>query len=83
MFMYFDEIGCEEVYSQIPKRENITIISSNMIVQASLIDGKMVNSIGAVVQAESVEMNCVKVTFPTGREEFYELGDKVKWVEVN
>lgn len=62
--------------------EDIVLISSNMIVRGVLIDGQLHRAIGELVEAEAVEMNHVKVKFRNGREDYFELGENVKWIEV-
>lgn len=62
--------------------EDIVLISSNMIVRGVLIDGQLQRAIGELVEAEVVEMNHVKVKFRNGQEDYFELGENVKWIEV-
>lgn len=81
---------CEEVYHNqeaiLAMRdsfpgETVTFISPNMLIVANIIDGKLVRSTGITVKAEQVELNHVKVT--KGDEvKFYELGETVRWMEV-
>lgn len=88
--MTFDKMACEEFYNDpvsiqlalgSQEGETTTFISPNLLIVALHVNGVLVKSVGAVVKAEQIEMNNVKVT--TAKEEiFYELGPKVKWMDM-
>lgn len=63
-----------------------TFLSEGLIIIADVQDGQIVKTVGEVVKAEQIEMNVVKVTARSGKEQFLELGDNVRWIperEVN
>jgi ribosomal protein L9 len=87
--MVFDKVQCEEFYPE-DKHVNIvnrkfddtmTFISSNMLIVARVRDGKLFGAVGTTVKAEAIEMNTIKVE-KKGETLYYELGDKIKWLEL-
>jgi hypothetical protein len=87
VIMQSEPFSQKDPFVQIPKEmlegtEHITMISHNMIVHGEVVNGVLTKTAGKSVQAESIEMNTIKVLFADGHVEFYELGDKVKWIEV-
>lgn len=89
--MSYDKASCEEFYTDPQtlqlamgsrKGKTTTFISPNLFIVALEVNGVMVKSVGAVVKAEIIEMNCVKVVTSKGEELFYELGEDVRWMEV-
>lgn len=88
--MVFDKQSCEEFYNDpvsiqlalgSQEGETTTFISPNMLIVALHVNGVLVKSIGAIVKAEQIEMNNVKVT--TAKEIlFYALGPNVKWMDM-
>lgn len=57
-----------------------TFLSEGLIIIADVQDGQIVKTIGEAVKAEQIEMNVVKVTARSGKEQFLELGDNVRWI---
>lgn len=89
--MSYDKQSCEEFYTD-PASLHLalgsqqgqmkTFISQNLFIVSLERGGVLVRTIGAVVKAEPIEMNCVKVTSASGKEHFYELGEDVIWMEL-
>jgi ribosomal protein L9 len=52
-----------------------------MLIVARVRDGKLFGAVGTTVKAEAIEMNTIKVE-KKGETLYYELGDKIKWLEL-
>jgi len=90
--MSFDEnIHCEEVYgpssddlmaqhlNEVEKKK-VLFISPNLLILATVEDGKLTGAIGEKVKAEQIEMDYVKIEKGDQRL-FVKLSDGVRWME--
>ena len=80
-----DEAAADEEQSNNSNSEvtRMLLISPNMLIEAQVKDGKLVRSIGALVTAEQIELNHVKVTYRDGSTAFFKLDENVRWMEVD
>lgn len=78
-------LGLEEEQSNNNDSEvtRMLFISPNMLIEAQVKDGKLVRSVGTLVTAEQIELDHVKVTYRDGRTAFFELGENIRWMEVD
>lgn len=59
----------------------VIFLAPGLLLVAEHQDGQLVRSMGTTCKVEQIEMNHVKVT-KGDAEAYYEIGDKVRWLEV-
>jgi hypothetical protein len=60
--------------------KHLTLLLDGLVLTATYADGKLLGASGRTAKVESIEMNCAKATYRSGVEEYWELGDDVKWL---
>lgn len=60
--------------------EKQVFLTDNLMLVAYVRNGDIVKTLGMKVKTQQIEMDYVKVTFSSGTEQYYVLGDNVKWL---